>query len=508
MKNRFEIITTINTKNITNKRLQRFIANGATIFRINGAFLEIDEVASIIDRIREEVGSLVKILIDLPGYKLRFLNLRREIEFRAEVPFELKDYYFNYPAFFDYIDEGSVIRINDGFNKLVISEKKSNSIICISDSNGTIKRGKGLHIHGITFRSSSTSLTAYDLDLIEAIKGYEVDFVGLSFVHNMDDVRHVQSKLAPSSIKCIPKIESKESIRNLYDILNNSELVILDRGDLAGEIGLESIWKIQRQILALSKPLNCKVIIATQVVASMIRNPLPSIAEVNAIYDLLALGIDGVQFSEETSVGQYSEECIKFISGVANDFNRQSNPRPLREGGVIWLYGKTGSGKTSIAKRIVKKTAEKRLKLAHFDGDEVRDMFGANHGFSASDRLQVVKNLVDLANKFADQGISVIVSALTAHENAREYVRENARNLVTIFIECSLNECERRDPKGLYTKARQGLIDTLIGYNSPYPVPDNVDLFIDTEKKSIDASADVIINFLAKEYGSLLLDSI
>ena len=107
--------------------------------------------------------------------------------------------------------------------------------------------------------------------------------------------------------------------------------------------------------------------------------------------------------------------------------------------------------------------------------------------------------LVYLAKKSAEQGFNVIVSALTAHEDARRYVRENLKEAYTVFIKCSVEECAKRDPKGLYKKATEGKINTLIGFNTPYAEPDYADLVIDTEKTSVEDCADQIIRFLIKK---------
>lgn len=498
MQKAFEIIATINMANINKYELLQYIKNGATIFRINSAFLDVADIELSIDRIRKIVGDSIKILIDLPGYKLRFLYLKRKIDFKKDYPIELKKEYFNYPDFFDMVDAGAIIRINNGFNSFTVREKSEKSLICTANSDGTIIRGRGAHIHRVSYRPRANSLSDFDVKLIDSIKRTDVDYMGLSFVHNIEDVKYVEERLKPSGIKCIPKIESKESIDNVYSILKNSEMVIIDRGDLAGEIGLEMIWQAQKDIILLSNLLGCKIILATQVLPSMVKNPIPTIAEVDSLYTLLNLGIGGLQLSEETTTGNYAEEAINFIKKVVADFNQNNNSQ-AKKGIIFWLLGLTSSGKTSVAKRIVEKLDKSGIKLVHYDGDEVRDMFGSEFGFSADDRLRVVKNLVYLANKSASQGFNAIVSALTAYEDARKYVRENIEKLVMIFLECSKEEAARRDPKGLYRKAKNSEIKTLIGFNTTYKIPECVDLTVNTEKNSVEKSADKIIDFMIKK---------
>lgn len=313
-------------------KLIQFIHNGVTVFRINASFIKIDDLKSCIQQIRNTVENSAKILIDLPGYKIRFLNLDENIIFKAEMPFELKKEYFNYPDFFDLIEVGTIIRINDGFNMLTITEMKERSIVCTANSNGTIRKGKGIHIDNKSYRPLGNMLSSHDLKLLDAVKQCDIDYIGLSFVHDMEDVKYVERELGATKIECIPKIESKESVKNLHSILKDSKMIILDRGDLSGEIGLENIWKVQKDIISLCKKYDCRIIVATQVLANMTSKPLPTIAEVESLYGLLDKGVSGIQLSEETSIGKYSEECIRFVFNAAahflyaqNDNSEQSN---------------------------------------------------------------------------------------------------------------------------------------------------------------------------------------
>jgi len=132
----------------------------------------------------------------------------------------------------------------------------------------------------------------------------------------------------------------------------------------------------------------------------------------------------------------------------------------------------------------------------HFDGDEVRNFFGEGFGFEISDRQRVVATLVHLTNKTSDAGINVIVSALTASEDARRLVLDTVKNLIIVYVKCSIEACAERDPKGLYALAKNGDIDTLIGVNSDYLPPDSPDLIIDTEDLSPAEAVDAIIRHL------------
>lgn len=157
-----------------------------------------------------------------------------------------------------------------------------------------------------------------------------------------------------------------------------------------------------------------------------------------------------------------------------------SDRSPL-SGRVLWLMGPTSSGKSTLAEYFLEQWRSAGELVVHYDGDEVRDFFGEAHGFDPKDRLRVVKTLTLLANKAAEAGLLCIVSALTAHADARAHIHQNIHSLVIGHVNCSIEECARRDPKGLYALAKKGEVDTLIGWNSPYEPPSDPSIVLDTQ---------------------------
>lgn len=165
-------------------------------------------------------------------------------------------------------------------------------------------------------------------------------------------------------------------------------------------------------------------------------------------------------------------------------------------GFALWLMGPTSSGKTTLAELLCARLRHDGIAVINYDGDEVRNFFGEEHGFSAADRLRVVSTLVHLANKATAVGINVVVSALTANDGARSLVREKVSGLITGYVKCPIEVCAERDPKGLYAKAKSGEIDTLIGVSSQYRAPENPDIVIDTEALSPGLAVDAIVDYL------------
>jgi len=171
-----------------------------------------------------------------------------------------------------------------------------------------------------------------------------------------------------------------------------------------------------------------------------------------------------------------------------------------KQGMVFWMLGPTSSGKTTIAEALVDHLRAEDVPVVLYDGDEVRDLIGPGQGFSVEDRLRTIRGLVHLANKAAAADLNVVVAALTASEESRAYIRENVNSLFWAQVACSIETCAERDPKGLYEMARNGEIDTLIGYNEEYVAVDDPHIILDTETDSVDA--------LVKKAGRFIMEQL
>ena len=160
--------------------------------------------------------------------------------------------------------------------------------------------------------------------------------------------------------------------------------------------------------------------------------------------------------------------------------------------------GPTSGGKTAIGERLLERFRAEGVPALHFDGDEVRDFFGDDLGFEKSDRQRVVATLAHLAKKTSKAGINAIVSALTASEDARRLVLDSFDNLTLVYVKCPIETCQAHDPKGLYAKAQNGEIDTLVGFNSEYLPLENPDIVIDTETLSPADAVDAIMGHIGR----------
>lgn len=153
-------------------------------------------------------------------------------------------------------------------------------------------------------------------------------------------------------------------------------------------------------------------------------------------------------------------------------------------GFVIWLTGLPGSGKTTIARGLEKELKVRDLKVEVFDGDEVRKNLSKGLGFSKEDRDTHNKRVIYVCKLLTRNGTNAIVSLISPYRSTRAYAREQLPKFVEVYLKCSLEECIRRDPKGLYKKALAGEINNMTGIQDPYEEPLNPEVVLDTEHES------------------------
>ena len=154
------------------------------------------------------------------------------------------------------------------------------------------------------------------------------------------------------------------------------------------------------------------------------------------------------------------------------------------QGFVIWLTGLPGSGKTTIAQKLLKELKQRNLKVELFDGDEVRRNLSKGLGFSKEDRDTHNKRIIYVCELLTRNSVNTIVSLISPYRSTRAYARQNLPKFVETYLKCSIEECIRRDPKGLYKKALAGEITNMTGIQAPYEEPQNPELTLDTENDS------------------------
>jgi len=165
-------------------------------------------------------------------------------------------------------------------------------------------------------------------------------------------------------------------------------------------------------------------------------------------------------------------------------------------GFVVWLTGLPGSGKTTIARGLKRELKVRGLKFEVFDGDEVRKNLSKGLGFSKEDRDTHNKRVIYVCKLLTRNGVNAVVSLISPYRSTRAYAREQLPRFVEVYLKCSVEECIRRDPKGLYKKALAGEIDNMTGIQDPYEEPLNPEVVLDTEHDSSEYNIQKVLSKL------------
>lgn len=165
---------------------------------------------------------------------------------------------------------------------------------------------------------------------------------------------------------------------------------------------------------------------------------------------------------------------------------------------VLWFTGLSGSGKSTLAHALEEQLHQRGGRTYVFDGDNVRHGLCGDLGFSAEDRKENIRRIGEMAKLFVDAGIIALTAFISPFKDDRKNVRDLFRDddFIEVYCHCSIEECERRDVKGLYKRARAGEISDFTGISSPYEVPENPEISIDTENQSLDESVEQLLEIL------------
>ena len=286
------------------------------IYRINGAHGTVLDIENYILKIREQVPD-AEILMDLPGNKVRTKDLLNDgILVENGKEFEISSHCFNYPEFYKHLQPGMTAWANDSIFEFEVVSADSEKIVFLSKSDGILINNKGVHIRGI--HDDIPFLFEKDKQLIELANKWDLAYVGLSFVRKPENVKEVRS-LITGKTELITKIETLEAVNNINHILPLTKYILVDRGDLSTDIGVERIPRYQKYIIDKALFFDVKIFLATQVLKGMETKPLPTIAEVEALYEIYKSGVYGVQMSEETAVGRYVVKCVEVLRNMEKE---------------------------------------------------------------------------------------------------------------------------------------------------------------------------------------------
>jgi pyruvate kinase len=326
IRKRTKIVATISDKRCDPDFIRELFNAGMDVVRINSAHLNIEGALKIVRNVRT-VSDKIALLIDTKGPEIRTticdapvgLSKGSTILVKGDPDGNTTDKIIcvSYTPFASDVPVGSSILIDDGDLELKAVKRTGDCLECKLENDGILGSRKSVNIPGV--KIWLPSLTQKDREFIKMAAENEIDFIAHSFVRSKQDVIDVQSVLDEygSRIKIIAKIENEEGVSNIDEILEHVYGIMVARGDLGIEIPYEKIPGIQRMIISKCIEVRKPVIVATQMLQSMISNPRPTRAEVSDIASAIYSQTDAIMLSGETATGKYPVEAVRTMTRVA-----------------------------------------------------------------------------------------------------------------------------------------------------------------------------------------------
>ncbi len=303
------------------------------VFRINFSHGDRSSHLRDLSTIRSEArraGRTVGILQDLPGPKIRVgkiadgsVDIQRGSQFllaASEVLGNLKRASINYPDLLESVEKGDLLHLADGIIRLRVDRRDEEGVLCTVLAGGTLSSGKGVNAPGVRMKVKYP--TAADVAHLKFGLGHGVDFVAASFIRTPSDLKAVRWLLPHDGPMLIAKIEKREAVHDFDRIAAEADGIMVARGDLGIEVPIENVPAIQKQIIGKCNRAGKPVIVATQMLVSMVNFPVPSRAEVTDVATAILDGTDAVMLSDETAVGKYPVESAGMLDRIARSAER------------------------------------------------------------------------------------------------------------------------------------------------------------------------------------------
>jgi pyruvate kinase len=335
--NKTKIVATVGPASSSKEMLRALVKEGVDVFRLNFSHGTHDQHQKVIDFVREinkEMGTNVALLQDLQGPKIRVQDVQDGVVLSPGQEFIITTRQLvgnneiastSYEGLPKDVKEGDMILIDDGKIELTVKEVRDIDVVTTVKYGGPLKPRKGINLPQT--KVTAPSLTDKDhADLLFGLKN-RLDWVALSFVRKAKDIellREIINQHSPNT-RIVAKIEKPEAIENIDAIIAATDAVMVARGDLGVEIWLEEVPMMQKMIVQKCNKLAKPVIVATQMMESMIENPRPTRAETNDVANAVMDGADALMLSAETAAGKYPLEVIRSMVRTIGSVEKQGN---------------------------------------------------------------------------------------------------------------------------------------------------------------------------------------
>ena len=344
---------------------------GADVFRLNmshGSHEEIAERHEIIRQIEAELNSPIAILADLQGPKLRvgtFKNGVEEITENEKFRLDLKDevgtkdrVQLPHPEIFQALHEGAHLLINDGKIKLIVEKCGPEFADCLVLNGGEISDRKGVNVPDVILPLAA--LSEKDRADLDFICDLGIDWLALSFVQRAEDIVDARNLIAGRA-SVISKIEKPSAVKSFDEILKVSDGVMVARGDLGVELPVQNVPPIQKRLVRKCRAAAKPVIVATQMLESMIESPMPTRAEVSDVATAIYEGSDAIMLSAESAAGQFPVQAVETMNNVAIEVESDPTYTEVMEASRRAKRNSVADGIVSAAREIAETTDIKAI---------------------------------------------------------------------------------------------------------------------------------------------------
>tara|TARA_B110000438_G_scaffold173862_1_gene166155 strand:+ start:70 stop:1482 length:1413 start_codon:yes stop_codon:yes gene_type:complete len=324
MEKRAKIITTLGPAIYSKTKLKQLVNLGVDAFRINFSHNTngINKIVSLIRKIERSSNKKISLIADLQGVKLRVGKIKNEsqkIKFNQKYVFDNKNELgnnnrirFPYPKILKKLKKGNKILIDDGKFSFIVTKKSVNSVTTVCKSqNCFMKSNKSVHIQNLDI--AFDKLTKKDKKDIKTATKIGCNWIALSYIQNEKLIFEAR-KLIKKDMGIISKIENKHALKNIINIIKATDSIMIARGDLAIDIGHSEVPKAQLSLIKKCSQYSKSVIVATQMLESMIENNTATRAEINDIATAIFQGADAVMLSAETAIGEYPLQAVSTMA--------------------------------------------------------------------------------------------------------------------------------------------------------------------------------------------------
>ena len=336
---RAKIVATLGPASANPDMMARLFKAGADVFRINMSHTSQDRMRELVTAIRgieRDCGRPIGILVDLQGPKIRLGTFAGGSAMLAKgesfvldsdpAPGDTTRVYLPHPEIFGAATPGHTLLLDDGKVRLTITEANAKRMVTRVEVAGKLSDRKGVSLPDTTIPFSA--LEAKDISDLEAALDAGIDWVALSFIQRPEDIAEAK-KITRGRAAVMAKIEKPQAVRRLDEIIEIADALMVARGDLGVEMPLEKVPAVQKQMTRLGRATGKPVVVATQMLESMISSPVPTRAEVSDVATAIFEGADAVMLSAESAAGQYPEEAVATMNRIAEEIENDELYRSI-----------------------------------------------------------------------------------------------------------------------------------------------------------------------------------